>query len=89
LPIVPKNGLFAGGVVSSGIFGLGGNYANLPHQVKASFTLRFVRPGTYTYYCLVHGPLMKGTITVLPAIGGDNGQPVGAYCIRPGLLHRP
>jgi plastocyanin len=76
LPIVPKNGLFVGGVASSGIFGLGGNYANLPHQVflKASFTLRFVRPGTYTYYCLVHGPLMKGTITVVPAIGGTTGS---------------
>jgi plastocyanin len=27
-------------------------------------TVRFTRAGTYTYYCVVHGPDMKGTITV-------------------------
>jgi plastocyanin len=71
-PILPKNGVYLGGVASSGIVGLTGNYLNLPGQafLKAPFTLRFGRPGTYTYYCLVHGPLMKGTITVLPATGG-------------------
>ncbi len=68
-PQVPKGGVYSGGVASSGIFGLGGNYANLPGQVflKAVFSLTFAKPGTYTYYCLVHAPLMKGTITVLPA----------------------
>ena len=68
-PQVPKDGVYNGGVASSGIFGLGGNYANLPGQVflKAVFSLTFDTPGTYTYYCLVHAPLMKGTITVLPA----------------------
>lgn len=30
-----------------------------------------VAPGTYHYFCLVHGPQMSGTITVLPA-----GQPI-------------
>lgn len=68
-PIVPKGGIYRGGIASSGIFGLGGNYANLPGQafLKAPFTLTFGTPGIYTYYCLVHAPLMKGTITVLPA----------------------
>jgi plastocyanin len=66
-PQVPKDGIYNGGVASSGIFGLGGNYANLPGQVylKAVFSLTFTKPGTYTYYCLVHAPLMTGTITVL------------------------
>jgi plastocyanin len=67
-PQVPKDGVYNGGVASSGLLGLGGNYVNLPGQVylKATFSLTFDTPGTYTYYCLVHGPLMKGTITVLP-----------------------
>jgi plastocyanin len=38
--------------------------------LKAPFTLKFGRPGVYRYYCLVHGPLMTGTITVVPAMGG-------------------
>ncbi len=68
-PILPKNGIYTGGVASSGVVDLTGNYAKLPGQpfVKAPFTLTFAKPGTYIYYCLVHGPLMKGTITVLPA----------------------
>jgi hypothetical protein len=68
-PIIPTGGMYTGGVASSGVFGLQGNYANLPGQkfIKAPFTLTFPKPGTYTYYCLVHGPTMKGTITVLAA----------------------
>jgi plastocyanin len=68
-PIMPKGGVYSGGVASSGVFGLGGNYANLPGQrfLKAVFSLTFATPGTYTYYCLVHAPSMTGTITVLPA----------------------
>jgi plastocyanin len=68
-PIVPKDGIYHGGVASSGVFGLGGNYANLPGQrfLKAVFSLTFDTSGTYTYYCMVHAPLMKGTVTVLPA----------------------
>jgi len=66
-PQIPKNGVYNGGVASSGLLGLGGNYVNLPGQtyLKATFSLTFDTPGTYTYYCLVHGPLMKGTITVV------------------------
>jgi len=68
-PIMPKGGSYRGGVASSGIVALGGNYVNLPGQrfLKAVFSLTFAKPGTYTYYCLVHAPLMTGTITVLPA----------------------
>jgi plastocyanin len=68
-PIIPKNGIYTGGVASSGIVGLTGNYVDLPGQkfLRAPFTLTFAKPGVYTYYCLVHGPTMKGTITVLPA----------------------
>jgi plastocyanin len=68
-PIIPPGGMYTGGVASSGVFGLTGNYANLPNQkfITAPFTLTFPKPGVYTYYCLVHGPTMKGTITVLPA----------------------
>jgi plastocyanin len=68
-PSFPKGGVYTGGVASSGILGLTGNYANLPGQpfLRAPFTLTFARPGVYTYYCLVHAPLMAGTITVLPA----------------------
>ena len=67
-PVVPAGGIYTGGIASSGIGGLTGNYLNLPGQqfLKAPFTLRFAKPGVYTYYCLVH-PGMAGTITVLPA----------------------
>ena len=75
-PILPKGGIYVGGMASSGLLRLGGNYLNLPGQVflKAPFTLRFGRPGVYRYYCLVHGPLMMGVITVLPAMGGTTGS---------------
>jgi plastocyanin len=68
-PIIPKDGVYTGGVASSGVFALTGNYVNLPGQtfLKAPFTLTFAKPGVYTYYCLVHSPSMTGTITVLPA----------------------
>jgi plastocyanin len=68
-PIVPKGGIYMGGIASSGFLGLGGNYWGFPGQVfvKAHFTLKFGRPGVYRYYCLDHGPRMTGVITVLPA----------------------
>jgi plastocyanin len=33
---------------------------------KTSWTVTFTKPGTYTYYCLVHFPSMAGTIRVFP-----------------------
>jgi hypothetical protein len=73
-PILPKDGIYLGGVASSGVTSLSGNYdiANNLGQAyqNAPFALTFGKPGVYTYYCLIHGPLMKGTITVLPNTGG-------------------
>ncbi|HZS92720.1 MAG TPA: plastocyanin/azurin family copper-binding protein [Chloroflexota bacterium] len=67
-PVIPAGGLYSGGVASSGIGALTGNYLNLPGQkfIKAPFTLTFTKPGVYHYVCLVH-PGMRGTISVLPA----------------------
>ncbi len=66
-PAIPAGGIYTGGVASSGIGALTGNYLNLPGQtfIKAPFTLTFTKPGIYHYACLVH-PGMSGTITVLP-----------------------
>ena len=60
------------------------SYANPDHELamgeilrrdhpEAVVTLRCRTPGTFDYICLVHGPLMTGTITVsaaLPSVGG-------------------
>jgi len=35
-----------------------------------TFSVTFVRPGTYPYVCLIHATMMKGIITVNPA-GSD------------------
>ena len=32
----------------------------------AIYSLQFTKPGTYTYYCLLHGPEMQGTVVVNP-----------------------
>jgi plastocyanin len=65
-PIEPKDHVYRGGVASSGLLGLTGNYLNRPGQpfVRAPFTLTFAKTGVYTYVCLIH-PGMVGTITVL------------------------
>jgi plastocyanin len=31
-----------------------------------SSTVTFTKPGTYQYYCIVHGAEMKGSVTVTP-----------------------
>jgi len=31
-----------------------------------STTVSFSTPGTYAYYCIVHGAEMKGSVTVTP-----------------------
>ncbi len=38
-----------------------------------SGSCKFTRPGTYTFYCTVHGPAMSGTITV----GAPSTSPTG------------
>lgn len=32
-----------------------------------SYSLKFTKPGTYTYYCIIHQPEMVGTVVVNPA----------------------
>ena len=32
-----------------------------------TYSVKFTRPGTYAYYCVVHPPEMTGTIVVIPA----------------------
>ena len=39
----------------------------LPAANYTSYTLKFTGVGTYTYYCYVHGAMMKGTVHVRPA----------------------
>lgn len=39
----------------------------IPHLLRSSYDLTFPGTGSYTYYCLVHGAMMKGVITVNPA----------------------
>jgi plastocyanin len=44
-----------------------------PPDGPMSYALKFDTPGTFDYICLVHGPIMVGTITVsagLPSVGG-------------------
>ena len=61
------------GIFSSGVlFGEQG-----PPGRPTTYSLRFDAPGTYNYHCLMHGPVMSGTITVtgsalapaLPSVG--------------------
>ena len=35
-----------------------------PTQTTGTFTVRFVNPGTYTYWCEVHGRSMSGEVVV-------------------------
>lgn len=61
------------GIVSSGV--LFGEFG--PAGRPTTYSLKFDTPGTYTYQCLMHGPVMSGTVTVtgpppaplLPSVG--------------------
>lgn len=66
-PRIPAGGIYTGGVASSGVGALTGNYLNLPGQtfIKAPFSLTFTKSGIYHYACLIH-PGMSGAIIVLP-----------------------
>jgi plastocyanin len=48
----------------NGFAGTGILDANPASDFPARETVTFTKAGTYTYYCVVHGPDMKGTITV-------------------------
>ena len=56
------------GFVNSGLLWASGSTQGVPSAVSR-FTLTFTRPGTYAYYCVVHGPAMSGTIIVQAASG--------------------
>ena len=42
-------------------------FAELPSGTVTSYNLTFTGPGTYVYYCLLHGQVMKGTVHVAAA----------------------
>ena len=52
------------GFANSGILSFA--YGGITHN---SWTIKFTKPGTYHYYCLVHFPFMIGTIVVNPRPG--------------------
>jgi plastocyanin len=39
--------------------------ANPASDFPTKETVKFTTPGTYTYYCVVHGPDMKGTTSTV------------------------
>jgi len=71
-PTDPKQVTRVGGKVydaskyfNSGIITTGSGIAAFPKwSVFKRYTLKFTRQGTFTYYCLVHGVMMTGTIHV-------------------------
>ena len=70
------------GVFNSGVlFGEHG-----PDGRPTTYSLRFDTPGTYQYHCLMHGPVMSGTITVTG--GGPRASRAaergGRLCAHPG-----
>jgi plastocyanin len=43
-----------------------------------TYSLTFTEPGTYEYYCIVHGELMEGTVTVTAAAAAAPSAPPSA-----------
>jgi plastocyanin len=58
-PIAFDGANHGNGFVATGIID-----ANPATDFPSKETVTFNKPGTYTYYCVVHGPDMQGTITV-------------------------
>ena len=65
----------------SGVFNSGVLFGELgPPGRPTTYSLRFDTPGAYTYQCLMHGPVMSGTIMVtgpppaplLPSVGDSS-----------------
>jgi plastocyanin len=52
---------------NSGVMTTGADAGPLPVPPVASYSLTFPDPGTFTYYCLVHGVMMRGVVHVQPA----------------------
>ncbi|MGH3498311.1 MAG: plastocyanin/azurin family copper-binding protein [Nocardioidaceae bacterium] len=47
--------------------GILANVADSGFPAQSGYSLRFPTAGNYTYYCLVHGAMMKGVVHVRPA----------------------
>jgi plastocyanin len=62
-PVIPPGGEYAGGIGAHANSGIMGRESG---QVE-EFNLTFTAPGTYDYVCLVHGSMMSGQVTVVPA----------------------
>jgi plastocyanin len=52
---------------NSGMLTTGSTAGPLPVPVYAQYRLTFPSPGTFTYYCLVHGVMMRGVVHVQSA----------------------
>jgi len=50
---------------NSGLLTTGSSFPPIPVPVFHSYTLSFPDPGTFTYYCLVHGGMMRGVVHVV------------------------
>ncbi len=70
-PANPKELLKQGGSKYDGSSyfnsGVMSNVSNTGFPATQSYSLTFPRAGTFTYWCLVHGMMMKGTVHVRPA----------------------
>jgi plastocyanin len=56
-PTIPPGGIYDGTYANSGVM------STDPGQ-PTQFSLIFPTPGTFTYFCLVHGVMMSGTVVV-------------------------
>jgi len=67
-PIELTPNLHGNGFLNSGVFDQAPNVISptVP-GTGPLFKVRFNTPGTYHFECLVHGPIMEGDVTVLPA----------------------
>jgi plastocyanin len=61
------NTMASGANFNSGLLTTGANAGPLPWPVVHSYVVTFPNPGTFTYYCLVHGVMMRGVVHVQPA----------------------
>lgn len=66
--ITPQGGSTMGpGYFNSGLLTTMPEFSPLPVPVFKSYTLTFPNTGNFTYYCLVHGMMMRGVIHVQAA----------------------
>jgi plastocyanin len=60
-------GTMGAGYFNSGMLTTGADASPLPWPAVHSYTLSFPNAGTFTYYCLVHGAMMRGVVHVIGA----------------------